>query len=206
MPVWLNNRPFIHFLKPSAMKNKTSLSLIFFLILACFQAGYSQNGRFDVNFGVGIFPTFAKDKIKTILPPLALSCDFKAMPNLSVGLYAGHSESVKKYKVGNDGTVAQSRNRFSIVGLRAAAHYRELENWDFYGGMTLNYNHSRVEILEGDKDFITRHMGIKPVSGKMSASGFVGARYGLGKNLGIFAEIGMGISIVAVGVGYRFND
>ena len=184
------------------MKNLVVLSLLS-LFVFCFQTSYAQ-GNFDLSFGVGAFPTFAKDKGKVLVLPLSLNFDYKINKNFSLGLYTGYSVTETDREVINDGEVAQWQNKYSVYGIRAAAHTDKLDNWDIYGGMTLSYNHSRIDVIEGSKEKLEEHMGIKESSGKVSASGFVGARYSITKNLGVYTEVGFGISLLTAGVSYRF--
>ena len=184
------------------MKKLMLFSLTFLFCLA-FQTMNAQ-GRFDVNFGVGLLPTFAKDNGKTKLLPLTLNAHYKITPNFSLGAFAGHSVTETNREFIQDGELTQWKNRFTAVGIRAAAHTDKLYKWDIYGGMVLSYNYSNIEVIEGNMDILADHMGIKEKSGKFSASAFLGARYELTEHVGLFGELGFGISILTLGAGYQF--
>ena len=183
------------------MKKVTLFSLIICFCFA-FQTMNAQ-GRYDINFGVGALPTFAKDKGTTKLLPLVMNVHYKINPKFSLGVFAGHSVTETNREFINDGQLTQWKNRFSTFGIRAAAHTDKLYKWDIYGGMTLSYNFSNIEVIEGNMDILADHMGIKPRSGKFSASAFLGSRYEITKHLGIFGELGFGISILTMGVSCR---
>lgn len=184
------------------MKKVYQLSLVL-LLSFCFQTLYAQS-KVDVNFGIGAFPTFAKDKGKVMLLPLTLNASYKLTSKFSLGLYMGHSVTETNREFLNDGVFTQWKNHFSTVGIRAAAHTDKLYNWDIYGGMSLSYNYSKIEMMEGNMDEMAKHMGIKPKSGKIAASGFLGTRYAFTEMIGLYGELGFGISILTFGCSLRF--
>lgn len=183
------------------MKNVFSLSLLFCLFVGS-QTVYAQ-GKVDINLGIGAFPTFAKDKGKVMLLPLTLNAAYKLTSKFSLGTYVGHSVTKTNREILNDGVLSQWKNHFTTVGIRAAAHTDKLYNWDIYGGMSLSYNYSRIEMVDGSMDKMTKHMGIKPKSGKVAASGFLGTRYAVTENMGLYGELGFGISILTFGFSLR---
>ena len=189
------------------MKKSIVLSIVI-SILCLTQTSFAQNrkkqARSNVDFRVGLVPTFAKDDGNVKLLPLSLNYDYRIAEKITVGAYVGYSVTETDRQIINDGVVAQWRNQFSIFGLRVAAHANKFENWDIYGGFMVGYNLSRVETLAGDIDEITKHMGIKPVSGRTTLTGFVGGRYDISKKVGITGEIGFGVSIINLGASYKF--
>ena len=189
------------------MKKSVVLSIVLALLFVT-QTGFAQNwkklGRSNLDFRIGLVPTFAKDDGQVKLLPLSINYDYRIAEKITIGAYIGYSVTETDRRIISDGILAQWRNRCSLFGVRVAAHAVKLEDWDIYGGFMLGYNLSRVESIEGDVDEITRHMGIKPVSGKTTLTGFVGGRYAITKHFGITGEIGFGVSIVNLGASYKF--
>lgn len=183
------------------MKKVYQLSLFVILSIG-FQTLHAQ-GKLDVNFGVGALPTFAKDKGKVLVVPLTMNATYKLTNKFSLGVYAGHSATETNRELFNDGVLSQWQNHFTTVGIRAAAHSSNQYNWEIYGGMTVSYNYSRIKMMEGDLDQMAKHMGIKSHSGKVAASAFLGTRYAVTDKLGMYGEVGFGISILTFGVSLR---
>lgn len=190
------------------MKKFMLLSVCFLIAL---QFATAQNRKakpkqkyVDINAGMGILPTFFKDAGKAKMMPLSLSADYKLAKNFSLGIYAGHSVTETDLKTLRDGTQAQWKNSYYVTGLRMAAHSRYMDGWNIYGGMTMGYSHSNIEMMQGAVAKIRDNMGIEPSSGKMLLSGFLGARYSFNPRMGLFGELGMGgISLATAGLSIR---
>lgn len=181
------------------------LTAVMLMVFTTMSAQQQIKGTLEAGLGIGLLPTFPKDKGIMTVPPLSLNLDYRFGGSFSLGLYLGYSVTETDKKVLSDGQIAQWQNRFTNFGIRAAAHTRNLKNWDVYGGMTFGYNLSRIKIMEGKKDAIINHMGIKPVSGKFSATGFVGARHAIGKKIGIYGEMGFGVSLFNIGLSLKLK-
>jgi len=190
------------------MKKIMLLSVCFLMALQ-FATAQSKNFKpkqnyVDINAGMGILPTFLKDAGKSKMLPLSLSADYKLAKNFSLGIYVGHSVTETGLKVLRDGTQAQWKNSYYVTGLRMAAHSRYMDGWNIYGGMTMGYSHSNVEMMKGSPTKVRDNMGIEPSSGKMLLSGFLGTRYAFTPKVGIFGEIGMGgVSLATAGLSIR---
>ena len=187
------------------MKNAMLLSI---LVLFLSQMANAQHRRapkkyVDINASIGLLPTFIKDAGKVILPPLSLSADFKVAENFSLGAFAGYSVTETGQRTMVDGGTAKWRNSFSLFGLRLAAQSRPLGPWNIYGGMSMAYTHSNIEMMEGQLEKVKEEKGIKENSGKMIFAGFIGGRHSLTPRLGMFGELGFGISLVTFGLSVR---
>ncbi len=191
------------------MKNLTLLSLLFVLMINI-QHATAQKSKFtpykgfETSVGVGILPTFVKDRSKNIVLPLSLNVGYRINEKFSVGLFAGYTQAETQPDLLNEGPM-RCRNTFSTVGLRLAVHSITFKNWDFYGGMTLGYTRSRFEILEGDIEKAKQHKRFEPVTWKPLVSAFLGGRYEIGPKLGVFGEVGYGISLITTGITYKFD-
>ncbi|MCP3933248.1 MAG: porin family protein [Bacteroidetes bacterium] len=162
-----------------------------------------KKGQLDANFSIGLLPTFLADNGKVILLPISVSADYRIADKFSMGLYAGKSITETKRTDIQDCPNAHWKNSFTTIGWRGSIHFTEREKFDIYGGFLLIYNHSKVEIKDEKLATLSRHLGIKPRSGTLTYSGFIGSRYALGKNLSLYGEIGYGISLISLGVSYR---
>ncbi|MCB0588426.1 MAG: hypothetical protein KDD06_24245 [Phaeodactylibacter sp.] len=187
------------------MKNLLLLSLIFLFLS---QLSYAQHRRvqknyIDINAGIGLLPTFVKDAGKVKTPPLSLSADFKLARNFSLGAFAGHSVTETDLRVLRGGGAAKWRNSFSLVGLRMAARSRQMGPWNIYGGMSMAYAYSHIDMMEGQIEKVKEEKGIKESSGRLAFSGFIGGRHSFTPHLGMFGELGFGISLVSFGLSLR---
>jgi hypothetical protein len=183
------------------------LSVVCFFIAAQSLTAQSSCSRrvksyVNINAGVGVLPTFLMDGGTVKVLPLALSADYKLRNNFSLGLFAGYSSTISKPKEMSDGSFAQWENNFMIGGLRFGAHSRDINGWNFYGGLSAGYSFSNVNIMSGNDKTISQTL-IGEAQEKMVLTGFIGTRYKLSSRTGLFAELGMGISVVKVGVSLR---
>lgn len=188
------------------MKNSLLFSILA-LVLFCSQTTFAQQWkkqRSNVDFRVGLLPTFSKDDGEVKVLPLSLNYDYRIAEKISVGAYLGYSVTETSRQEISDGMIAQWRNRFTIIGIRAAAHTNAFDDWDVYGGFSVGYNLTRLETLAGDASEIRKHKKLPESSGRVTMSGFVGARYALTDQVGISGEIGFGISLASLGVSYKF--
>jgi hypothetical protein len=159
----------------------------------------------DIEFasGIGIFGTFAKDGADINVPPLSARLGVRVSPKFSLAAYAAYSASELNGIEQADGSIKNVENEFTILGLRAAAHNNPRENLDVYGGIMLGYNIPNVnETVNGapKSDEIDGPSFSRPAENEFTYSAFVGAAYYPVKKLGIFAEVGYGISILSTGV------
>lgn len=180
------------------------------IIILSFSAAQAQftkikKGDIDVAAGIGLVPTFAADRGKTIVPPASLRVDYRVAKQFSLGAYAAFSSTESNVLTQPNGTVERFETDYTIVGIRAAAHGNPRDNWDIYGGFLIGYNMpsvthylitpaGEVKNTEGQPTFV------RPAKNQVTYSGFVGATYYFKKNIGAFAELGYGISLLNAGL------
>lgn len=114
---------------------------------------------------------------------------------ISLGGYVGNTG----YKYTDAGYTAKWN--YIVVGARGAYHYNgftELSNLDVYGGVMLGYN-----IVKYTADGAGADLANSYGSG-LGLSGFVGGRWLFTENVGAYAELGYGVSVLAVGVTFKF--
>lgn len=170
-----------------------------------------KKGDLDLALGLGILPTFVVDGAKVQVPPVSLRLGYRVSDNFSLSAFTAYSSSSQvQPDILTDNTV-RVENDFLMVGIRAAAHASRIENWDIYGGFSLGYNIPMVEKTlivaedaEPTRDDFDPHRHTRQAENNFTFSGFVGATYFFKeKNLGVFGELGYGVSILNVGVNFK---
>ena len=102
-----------------------------------------------------------------------------------------------------DGSFQSLTNETLLVGLRSAAHVTSVEKWDFYGGVSLGYNMPTVEETIDSQPKKVEEEGPsfrRPAENNFLYSAFIGSAFYPTKHLGVFGEVGYGVSIVTVGI------
>ncbi len=186
-----------------------------FMLVFCLSALFTtfahsqvlKQGDLNIGAGIGLLSTYAADGAKMTVPPLSLNLAYRVADNFSLGAYAAYSNSEVSRQLASDGVENHIINDSYILGLRAAAHTSGFEKWDLYGGFLLGYNTADVSqsAFDGDdeKSEQPQPSYSRPNGDRFSFSGFVGSAYFPGERLGIFGEVGFGISILNVGVQYK---
>jgi len=164
-----------------------------------------KKGRIDAQLGIGLTPTFIGDKGTATVPPLSASIDWIIGKKISIGTYGAHSVTESREDIFVDGLKGQWRNRHTEAGVRLGIHFMEQEKWDFYGGLNLGVRHSRVEDMLDGMEQLNIYKGIKPVTNSFAFGGYVGARYAFKEKMTAFGEVGTGVSLIKIGVGYRLK-
>lgn len=159
-------------------------------LLAAFGNANAQyeKGNIDVNVGFGLGSTIGAGK--TQLPPLSLSVDYGYSDQISIGGYLGYTSSKDEFPILN----YSWKFSYLIIGVRGAYHLDLVENLDTYAGVMLGYNIASAK-FEGSLSGIP-----EPKVGGIAYSGFAGARYHFNEKLGVFGELGYGISFLNLGL------
>lgn len=191
------------------MKQIVILVSLIALGLSTLNAQTLKRGDFDFAAGLGLVPTFAADNARASVLPLSLRASYRLANNFSLGAYAGFSSSEADKINLPDGRANQVTNDTYILGLRAAAHTYRYEKWDLYGGFLVGYNISDVAqsayapAIDDEKTERPLPTFSRPAENQFTFSGFIGASYFPGKRVGVFSEVGFGISLVNLGVQFK---
>ena len=131
-------------------------------------------------------------KWKIAVPPISASYETCIIDNLfndksaiGVGGYLGFASYKRK--------ITDSRYTSAIFGVRGAFHYQLVDNLDTYAGVMAGYRIGKYtnSTYKNDPGF--------------ASDTFLGARYYLMDNLGVFAEVGWGgIGYLQLGVTLKF--
>ena len=168
------------------------------IIAIAAQAQQFQKGTTIANAGIGLGT--ALGGLGKARPAISLSVDHGMWdiggPGvISLGGYIGNTG----YKYTDLGYTA--RWNYTIVGVRSAYHYNgftHIPELDIYGGVMLGYNIAKYSSDSGDDS-----LGNSYGSG-LGLSGFVGGRWFFTEQLGVYVELGYGVSALNVGVTYNF--
>ena len=96
------------------------------------------------------------------------------------------------------------------LGIRGAIHALRAERFDVYGGFMLGYNMPNTEVTQVAQPKGVTPNGLRPsfsreATNQMIYSGFIGASYLPGRNIGVFGEIGYGISLFNAGLHWKLR-
>lgn len=177
--------------------------ITFFMLCAITAASFSQatfvKGTNIFSAGIGLGSNYYGSGYKMTVPPIFASYEYGVVDNLfndgkgaiGVGGLIGYTGASWKY-------VDTSYNvNYMTFAAKGNLHYEFVEKLDTYAGLTLGYytvNHS-----VSDKSI--------PWDGGAGSFAWglnVGARYYFSPNIAGMAELGYGISVLNIGVSFKF--
>lgn len=132
---------------------------------------------------------------KIIAPATPSQTYSKARPAVSLVGYIGNTG----YKYTDLGYTAKWN--YIVVGARGTYHYNgftDVPNLDIYGGAMLAYNIVKYKTEGGGADLSDNY------GSGVGFSGFLGGRWFFTDNIGAYAELGYGVSVLAVGATFKF--
>lgn len=192
-------------------KNFFTISFVLFTMLS--SAVYGQKnlfdkGSFNLNLGYGLVPTFVADGGISNVPPINLRLGYAITENFNLSGYFGYSATTSKSNLYSDGLVTEFQNDFLMIGIRGEIRSRRSERFDLYGGFMLGYNQPFVnEVAVGSGEAIVRDpkgpRRFNEPTGQLLYSGFIGGTMYATRNIGLFAEVGYGISLANLGVSFK---
>ena len=189
------------------MKNFFTLLLIILPILL--NAQYSEPNRTfakrqtDIQLAIGLLPTYSADHPETIIPPIQVGTRWLITDNLSLGIFTGYSASESREQTLFDSVKGRWKNQTWFLGIENGFHYTKMDNWDIYGGYSLFYQHIMIDTDDLEFEIAMEQVGVRPQSGKVAFTAFLGTRFAFSPNYTVFAELGYGISLFKLGVGFR---
>lgn len=162
-----------------------------------------KKGDLSFNAGVGFLPTASSANVNAKIPPLSLSANYRVSKNASVGAFAAFASTSFRSDLPKHAVIPRSSDSQQfMVGARGSVHY-DLNKTTFYGGLMLGYNQERMvtDIPESMEDEIP----VFPVvtKGKAIYTAFIGTQHMLTKSLGLYGEVGYGISIFNLGLSFK---
>ncbi|SRR5690554_3254997 len=177
---------------------KTILILLAICIAPLCYAQPFQKGKTAVNVGIGLGTSLGG--LGESRPAISASVDhglweIGGSGNISLGGYLGNTG----YRYTDLGYT--DKWNYVVAGVRGAYHYTgftSVPNLDVYGGAMLGYNIVSYS-SEGNGNSLSGNYG----SG-MVLSGFLGGRWFFSERVGVYAELGYGVSVLNAGVSFMF--
>lgn len=120
---------------------------------------------------------------------------------ISLGGYIGNTGYKSTYNFGS--YISESKWNYTVIGARSAFHYGGLNNdaWDVYGGLMLSYNIASYSYKDNDPLY---DYDSGTAASALGFTGYVGGRYNFSDKLGAYAELGYGVSVLAIGLSLKF--
>jgi hypothetical protein len=169
--------------------------LVFIAAFFVMQVSYAQNDIFvkgDKVVGAGLgFINTSGSGWKNALPPITLTGEYCVVDglingNASIGAGAELSYANLRYTYGS--LVYKYSNL--LFGARGAFHYQFIDNLDTYVSLLLGYH-----VVSGERDWAVSDW---------DWATYIGARYYFSDSFAVTAEIGNSISLINIGVAYKF--
>lgn len=204
------------------MKNKLQISLLLLIgLIADLNAQSFKKQQMDINFGIGIGNTFIQSGATKVFPAISTSFDYGITDAISVGAYLGYAGATYNY-YGRNWCPSGNGNgnafgnyfdytdtykwKFSIVGIRGAYHFTKFipaEKLDLYAGIMLGANFAQSTYSTNDP--CDGHIAATAHKyGGFVGTGYLGLRYRFTENIGVFTELGYGITYATLGLNLRF--
>lgn len=185
-------------MKKSALFSVTLLVISFFSAVSV-RAQAFQVGTNVISAGIGLGSSIASYSYGTQSPGFSLSYEhgfWDAGPGvISLGGYVG----VKDYKY--NGYSYSEKWNYTIIGARGAYHFTglDIDKLDLYAGLMLAYDN-----LSFSSNYAPGYSPVGSYNSDIGLSVFAGARYYFSGNLAAYAELGYGVSILSIGLAYKF--
>jgi hypothetical protein len=170
----------------------------------------AQAGKFTLHAGIGFEPTLHADQANINTPPVSLKIGYQMTPAFSLNAFGGYSSATSPSYLVNDGQLANVTNKHLLFGLRGELRRELSKRFDVYGGAMLGYSVNNIEEtdpLTGQR--ISRVSGgptpFNPNApkGQLMYSAFVGGTFYMLDQVGVFAEVGYGVSLLNAGLAFR---
>jgi hypothetical protein len=122
---------------------------------------------------------------------------------ISLGGYVGYKGFKYGYIDPNGFAVSEKWN-YTIIGARGAYHFTglDVENLDLYAGVMVAYDNLSFNYSDNAGNTYSGNIG--SYNSGLGVSIFAGARYYFAGNLAVYGELGYGVSILGIGLSYKF--
>lgn len=184
------------------MKKITTAFVLTAAIMFAVQSSQAQTtgaqsfgeGSKVVNLQFGFGSTLYGAGYKGSLPPISISYE-QAITDGKLGVGAYLARSTAKWGAGSD----YWKFSYTIIGARGAYHFYITDKIDTYGGLMLGYDIVSSKWKgEGDGNTYTAN------GSGVAYSFFIGGRYYFSEKIGASAELGYGVSVLNVGLAFKF--
>ena len=196
------------------MKRQTqALTLLCVLLISVgltAQSQFSNPGRLTFSTGIGLLPCYMKDQRVSNSLPVHLIIGYRVSKKFSINSFAGYAAATTDPHLFGDGFATYLENKSVSLGIRGEMRHELMQRMEVYGGAMLGYYFANIkefnagtgQLYERSIDAPTPYNPNAP-NGKLIYSAFVGTSYFFGKGIGIYGELGYGISLLNFGVTFR---
>ena len=190
------------------MKNSIKFITALCMLLTSTVLLAQSTGKLSLSAGIGVLPTFIADDATVNTPPINARLTYQMTPAFSLSGFVGYASSTSNSPfIISDGQQALVSNKQTLFGLRGELKKSITEKFEVYGGAMLGYNHSNIREFDKatgasiirDPEAPTPFDPDRP-NGELLYSGFVGTTYYVHKGIGLFAEVGYGVSLLNAGI------
>lgn len=172
-----------------------------FLTFSLNAQSYSK-GQTDLHVGIGLISTYYASGLDGVVPPINASFEKAITDNIGVGGFVGFSTA--KYDYDGYGYDYKWNFTYIMFGGRGAYHFKVLDDskWDTYAGLTLGYYIANANFKSDDPE-VDEDLYDAPSDSEFGWSAFAGARYQINDKIGVYGELGYGLSVFNVGVRWK---
>ena len=190
---------------------KLLLLAIIGMICTATQAQVFQKGTKMLSFGIGLGDRYIGSGYSIVVPPLQANFDLGITNKIGIGY------------IGIGGIIGYSINRYDYnyafynynyrytysnltIASRGTYHFDlDIDKLDLYAGIIIGVNISSVsEKYTGNGKPVPGYVYNPDGHGGLVAGPFAGARYMFSENFGAYSELGYAVSILTVGVSFKF--
>lgn len=171
--------------------------------------GQSKIGKLNIGAGIGLDPSHFSDNSTVNVLPLNFKAGYQFNKAFGLNGFIGYTSTTSPEKVISDGLATTTTNKHLLVGLRGEVRKEMTDRFDVYGGGMLGFSTSKIkeqsltgEVVEREEGGPTPFDPNAP-KGKFLYAGFVGTTFYLNSKIGLFAEVGYGVSLLQTGVTFR---
>ena len=183
------------------------ITLLFALVVTSCYMTFGQQfekstGALNVGVGLGS-ALYSGTHYKMTIPPIALAYDHGVSEKLGIGyISAGGYVAISgsKYVYDYAGEEYGWKYTYITLGPRAAYHFDVVDALDLYAGVLVGVNIVSSKTIGGDSP-VTDHSAQKTA---IAHAEFVGLRWYFTPVVGLFAELGYGVSYLTLGVAFKF--
>ncbi len=186
-------------------------NILFIIAFCCLSlaTAYSQSGKLNLSAGIGFEPTTQMDNATTNKLPMSFKVGYQVSPMFSLNAFGAYSSITSQPIPINDGMAIRTTTNQTFLGLRGELKKGLGERFEVYGGGTLGYVFQDIGEMTAAGSKFSRVSG-EPTpndpnasKGQMLYAGFVGSTFFVQRHIGVFAELGYGVSLLNVGVTVR---
>ena len=175
-----------------------------------------RTSKIQITPHCGVISSLYGSGYKTQIPPVGLDVEWLSIPtdNHGGGFSVGISAQYSKWKLedalfswsSSGGTSSEDAHLWSIVGgVIGSYNYYFSPKFEVFGTLLLGYEYAKAKFGDSKKD----DEWSKYFDDEIGAGGFAynvsaGVRYHFTPNFNVRAQLGYGISIIDVGLGFRF--